>query len=70
MTFPNELFEAGTPSIAEQREIRVHNAPIINALSVAVVQAQRLFGRDSAEHQVACRLFDTASEKAKQQERL
>lgn len=51
------------PSIAEQREIEAHNAPIIDALSVAVLQAQRLFGRDSAEHKAACRIFDTAIER-------
>ena len=51
------------PAIAEQREIEAHNAPIIDALSVAVVQAQRLFGRNTPEHIAACRIFDTATQK-------
>lgn len=56
-----EDFTAGLPSIAEQREIEAHNAPIIEALSTTVLMAQRLFGMQSSEYQAACRIFDAAS---------
>jgi hypothetical protein len=49
------------PSIAEQRAIQAHNKPIIEALSTAVVQAQRLFGRNTTEYLAACRVFDAAT---------
>jgi hypothetical protein len=55
-------------SIAEQRAIREHNEPIIEALSIAVKQAQRLFGSDTPEYQAVCRVFDAAI--AKQNNRL
>lgn len=65
MTHPNQehIFgdlTKGFPTIAEQREVDAHNAPIIETLQIAVNQAQRLFGQASPEYAALCRVFDAA----------
>jgi hypothetical protein len=62
--FLGEFLGKDFPSMAEQDEIKQHNQPIINALSIVVTVARRTYGEISAEYRTACKIFDDASKVA------